>query len=66
MHQEKLNLCQPISASYESRASVFTIVGMVSEGTEEVDYLIHLISLMYYYRKVGGVGSSREKVIVDS
>ena len=50
MHHGKLNLHQPISASSVSRTAVFTIAGVTSKGTEEVDYIIHPTSLVYSSR----------------
>ena len=42
MHLGKLNLCQTISASSRSRASVFAILGVTSEELEEVACLSRL------------------------
>ena len=66
MHQVKLNICQPISSSSGSIASVFTIVGVTSEGHNKVDSLRRPKYLMYSSRYVGWAWSGREVVIEAS
>ena len=66
VHHGKLNLRQPVSTSSVSRASVFTIVGVTSEGPEEVGSLKCLTSLMYSAMEMGWSWSGRERFIVDS
>ena len=63
VHQGKLNLHHPISASSGSRASVFTMVGFMSEGPEEVYYLRCLTSLRCSSVRISSVGSGREWVM---
>ena len=66
MHQGKLNLCQLISDSSGSRASIFTITGVKYEGAEDVSYLSRLTFLMYYSGELGWEFSGRERVMVAS
>ena len=47
MNQGKLNLLHPISASSGSRASIFTIDGVISERPEDVVSWRRLTLVMY-------------------
>ena len=53
MNQGNLKLRHPISDISEDRSSVFTMVGVMSEGAEEVASLNFLTSSMYSFRDMG-------------
>ena len=66
MHQGKLNLRQSIYDSSGSRASVFAILRITSEGPEDVASISRLTSLIYSYREMGWSLYGRERAMVDS
>ena len=61
-----MNLRQPISASSDSKASFFTIVGVKHEGIEEVASLSCTASLMCSYRYMGYDWYVTDQVMVAS
>ena len=63
MHQGKLNLRNTIYASSVSRASVFTISVVMSEGPEGVVSRRRLTSVMYFSNERGLDLSGRDPVI---
>ena len=63
LYEGKLNLSQPISASSGSRATVFTIMGVTSEGVEEVASMSRLNFLLYYFREMVWAWYGRDKVM---
>ena len=66
MNQGELNCRLPISLSFGSRAYVFTMAGVVSEGLEEVVYLGLLTSSMCSSSVMGVDGSGSIPLIALS
>ena len=65
VHHGKLKLCHPIFASSVSKDYVFTIVGLMPEGPDEIYYLRRLTSLVYSFRETGWTLSGIERVMEE-